>query len=448
LMATQLWVAFNAVILSAVMFAGAMNPGLLLLLTFGNGIGLALRWPVYSAIVGEVVPRAELAPALALNGVAMNLARIAGPVIAGALLASVGGAYVFLLNAVLSITAALLLLTWKPEPQVSVLPGERFVGAMRVGLQYVAQSPPMRTVLLRVSTFFLQSTALLALLPLVALRLPGGGGAGTYTLLLSSMGIGAIAAVFWLPRLRVAMSRDRMVRDGSLVQAVAMIGVGLAPNPWLAALLMLVAGASWITVANTLAVSAQMVLPDWVRARGMSAYQIAIMGGSAAGAALWGQIAEFTDLATSLTAAAVVGTLILVLTRRMRIGAENEVNLTPARILREPTPAFEIEHHQGPVMITIEYEIDPARTPEFFQVMRESRTNRLQKGALSWGLFHDVSDPKRFVEYYLDESWAEHLRRFDRYTAADMELRERRNALHVGPQPPKISRYVAEDIAR
>ncbi len=96
---------------------------------------------------------------------------------------------------------------------------------MRVGWQYVRQSAAMRAVLLRISTFFLQSTALLALLPVVALRVPGGGSAGTYTLLLSSMGAGAIAAVLWLPRLRVTMTRDRLVRDGSLVQAVAMLGV-------------------------------------------------------------------------------------------------------------------------------------------------------------------------------------------------------------------------------
>ena len=99
-------------------------------------------------------------------------------------------------------------------------------------------------------------------------------------------------------------------------------------------------------------------------------------------------------------------------------------------------------------MVTIEYEIDPARAEEFFALMQESRVSRLQKGALSWGLFHDTSAADALLEYYLDESWAEHLRRFDRFTAADMDLRDRRNAFHVGQQPPKVSRYVAEDMAR
>jgi quinol monooxygenase YgiN len=127
---------------------------------------------------------------------------------------------------------------------------------------------------------------------------------------------------------------------------------------------------------------------------------------------------------------------------------EAEEDLTPARILQEPTPAFEIEHSRGPVMVTVQYVIDPARTQEFLAVMQESRVNRLQKGALSWGLFQDTERPGRFVEYFLDESWADHLRRFERFTAADAELRERRHRFHTGDEPPKVTRYVAEAIER
>ena len=66
LMATQLWVALVAVFLSLFVYFGAMTPPLLLALTFANGIGLAMRWPVFSAIVPELVPRAQLPAALAL----------------------------------------------------------------------------------------------------------------------------------------------------------------------------------------------------------------------------------------------------------------------------------------------------------------------------------------------------------------------------------------------
>jgi MFS family permease len=95
---TQFWLAFVAVLLCVAVFAGVMTPGLLLALTFANGIGLAMRWPVFAAIVPELVSRAHLPSALALNGVAMNGSRIIGPLLAGAVIASLGTIYVFLLN--------------------------------------------------------------------------------------------------------------------------------------------------------------------------------------------------------------------------------------------------------------------------------------------------------------------------------------------------------------
>jgi MFS family permease len=238
------------------------------------------------------------------------------------------------------------------------------------------------------------------------------------------------------------------VRDASLLHSASMLCVGFAPNLYVALPAMVVGGAAWITVANTLTVAAQLALPDWVRARGMALYQMALMGAAAVGAAWWGQVAGWLNVRGSLAIAAGVGIAVVLALRRRVIGADGEVDLTPARLLKEPVPAFEIEHEQGPVLVTIEYRIDPNRTDEFLSVMRASRANRLQKGALSWGLFHDVADPARYLEYFLDESWADHLRRFDRMTAADLDLRARRHALHLGPDEPKVTRYVGESIAR
>jgi MFS family permease len=446
-MFTQFWVATNAVLLSIALFAGWMTAPLLLALTFGNGIGLAMRWPVYAAIIPELVTRRELPNAVALNGIAMNTSRVIGPVVAGALIASLGTEFVYVLNAVLSLAAGFVIMRWKSETKPSVLPGERFFGAMRVGFQYVAQSRAMRSVLLRVSLFFMQSTAVFALLPLVAKRMPGGG-AWTYTVLLASLGIGAVAAAFFLPRLRVLISRQRLLRDGTLLQGLAMIGLGFAPNVWTAVPAMMIAGASWLSVVNTLTVTSQLSLPDWVRARGMSIYMMVMMGAASVSAALWGQVASWIGVPWTYVAAAVTGITALLLSGRLHTDPEHEVDLTPARMLQEPVPAFPVEHQMGPVMVTVEYQIDPARADEFAQVMRESRANRLQKGALSWGLFHDTNKPGRYIEYFLDESWADHLRRFDRFTAADAELRERRYAFHTGDGPPKISRYIAEPLEK
>ena len=100
-MLTQFWVAAVSVLLCIVIVMDALTAPLLLALTFANGVGLAMRWPVFAAIIPEIVPRPQLPQALALNGIAMNASRIVGPLIAGALIAGAGSEWVFALNAVL-----------------------------------------------------------------------------------------------------------------------------------------------------------------------------------------------------------------------------------------------------------------------------------------------------------------------------------------------------------
>ena len=442
---TQLWVALVAVVLGLMALTDALTAPLLLALTFANGIGMAMRWPVFAAIVPEVVRRDQLTAALALNGIAMNMSRVVGPVVAGALLAGAGSPYVFLLNAILSVVAFVLILRWRSQQRVSALPGERFFGAMRVGLQHVLQSPRMRTVLLRIFLFFLQSTSLTALLPLVARRIEGGG-AGTFTLLLASMGTGAVATALLLPRLRQNLGRDDFVRWGTCGHALASIVVALAPTLWLAVPAMALAGVAWIATANSLTLAAQLALPNWVRARGMSIYQMALMGGSATGAALWGQVASLTAVSTSLIAAAVTGPLLLLLTRRLRVDGSADEDHSPARPGTAPDPVIAIDPDAGPVMVTVEYHIDPADAAGFHAVMQETRRARLRQGALSWGLFRDTAVDGRYIEYFLDESWVEHQRRLERFTIADAGLRERRLAFHRHSEPPQVQRFIGESM--
>lgn len=438
---TQFWVAAVSVILSVAIVAGVMTPWLLLLLTFANGIGLAMRWPVFAAIVPELVPRNELPLALALNGIAMNASRIVGPLIAGALIASAGSVYVFALNALLSLACAFVIMRWRYERPPNPLGRERLVSAMRVGVQFVRQSARLKAVLLRISLFFFHSTALLALLPLVARGLEGGD-AGTFTLLLASMGSGAIAAAMFLPRLRRRMTRDVLVVRGTMLQSLATLVVAFAPNVYVAVAAMFFAGTAWITTANSLSVSAQLGLPDWVRARGMSMYQMAIMGASAAGAAAWGQVATLQTVQISLALASVTGTLAMLVAERLVVDRGIEEDLTPSRELK--APVFDLPPQRNHVVVTIEYIIDPRHEQEFRAIMLESRRSRLRQGALKWDLLHDISDPGRYVEQIVDESWIEHLRRFDRVTASDVALRERKLAFHVGDTAPLVRRYLVE----
>ncbi|MCP5283731.1 MAG: MFS transporter [Burkholderiaceae bacterium] len=442
---TQAWVCVTALLLAVLAVADGLNAQLLLVLTFVNGIGLAARWPVFSAIVPDVVPKPELPAALALGGISMNLSRVIGPVIAGALLASSGPAVVFVLNAVMAGVAFWLIWRWKSEPRASALPGERFVGAMRVGLQHVRQSPRMRVVIVRVFLFFLQASAMLALLPLIARST--GHGAAMFTAMMSCLGAGAIVAALQFPRWRERFNRDEFVRYGTMVHAVLSTLIVCVPTPWVVLPAVALAGAAWISTANSLVLSAQQALPNWVRARGMSIYQMALMGGTAIGAGLWGQVAGWTSVPAAVTAAALAGVVALYLTRRWSVEGGGDEDLSPQPPRAVTGVALDIQPDEGPVMVVIEYLIDPARAADFARVMQSTRRARLRQGALSWGLFKDTGVPGRYVEYFVDESWVEHLRRHERFTAADDDLRVQRLAFHLGSQPPAVKRYVAETLA-
>jgi len=439
---TQFWVAGVALAMCAVVLAGGMRPALLLAMTFANGIGLAMRWPVFSAIVPELVPRAQLPAAMGLNGIAMNASRIAGPLIAGAVIAAIGTVYVFAFNALLSVATALVIMRWRRVHVPDPLGREPLRSAIRVGVGFVRQSPRVKAVLARIAVFFFHSTALLALLPLVAHDLGGGtnDGAATFTILLACMGGGAVTAVLLLPRLRAAMSRDTLVWYGALVHAAMTLTVALSGNLALSMAAMAFSGVAWMTTANSLSVSIQMALPDWVRARGMAIYQMALMGASAAGAAAWGQWASRDSVQHSLTVAAASGALAMFIVLRLVRDAGQVEDLSPAAPAGAPLAAIAPE--RGRIVVCIEYLIDPARAEAFVALMQETRRSRLALGALGWELLQDVNEPGLYIEQIVDESWTGHLRRFNRISEADMALRERRLAFHIGATAPQVRRRV------
>ncbi len=441
---TQVWVAGVAIVGCALVFFDLMRAHWLLVLTFANGVGLAMRWPVFAAIVPELAPRAQLPAALGLNAIAMNTSRIVGPLLAGSIIATAGVGYVYALNALLSIAAAFAIMRWKRQKKVSVLPAERFVGAVRAGLRYVRESTRLRPILLRTSVYFVHSVAAIALLPLLA-RDFDGENATVYTILIASLGFGAIVAVFLMPRMRRRWNSDRMVRVGSVVQSLAVFALALAPNLAVAVPVMIVNGLAWIAVANSLSVSAQLALPDWVRARAMSVFQVVMMGSNAFGALIWGKLAALTDIHTALMVSAVSAMLVLFATLRVHVAAPADEDEESAPVQPPFAPDL-VDPGAGPVLTMIEYRIEADRVDIFLALMEDTRRSRLQQGSLSWELFRRVDDPQCFTEMIVDETWADHLRRFERMTAADVRLRARRRALQVEGVAPRVIRSIGHRL--
>jgi hypothetical protein len=256
------------------------------------------------------------------------------------------------------------------------------------------------------------------------------------------MGIGAISAATIINKLRTKYSRDALILRSTFVQTIAMLVIGFNHIESITLIAMYFAGAAWILTANTLSVSAQMGLPDWVRARGMSTYQMSIMGASAFGAALWGQVATFYSVPISLSCAALTGFLGTAVINHFWPDSGLQEDLTPSHALIPPSNDTPPE--LGHIMMSIEYLIDPRQSSDFLELMQESRRSRLRHGALSWDLLHDVTQAGRFIEIVEDESWTAHLRRFERMTQSDVEIRDRKLAFHIAPKPPVVQRYVME----
>ena len=174
----------------------------------------------------------------------------------------------------------------------------------------------------------------------------------------------------------------------------------------------------------------------------MAAYLMSIMGGTAVGAAIWGKVAALTNVPTSLISAAVAGVLAMLLVQRFSVDREVLENLSPSRALTPP----EHQHpEEGRVVVHVEFIIDPAKAKRFRTLMQLSRRSRMRQGALSWRLLHSMERPERYIEEIVDASWIDHLRRFDRVTADDITLRERKLSFHMLDTPPRVSRYFETD---
>jgi len=436
------------VVLGIAVLADLVSPALLLAAAFAMGATLALRLPAYSALTQELLPREALPRAIVLNGASMNAARAVGPVIAGAIIAVGGPAVSFLTSGLAMIgVSAVLLKARRRRARASTLPSERFIGAMRVGLQFARQTPAMRAALICGTTYFVFGIALVALLPVVV-RDRLGGGANTYTLLFGLFGGGAVVLAFTIHYLRQRLSRDGVIALAVALQVAAATAFALLDNLVVLALAMLASGFAWLAAASSISVTAQLSLPAWVRGRGLATVQMAFMGGATLGAVLWGQIATIWNLQVAFAAVAIGAALSFALFRRYPVSTIEEEDLTLSRYWAEPEVATPIEHDEGPVQVMVEYLIDPQNADAFVELLQESRRWRLRSGVVSWALFRDPANPGRYIEQWVEESWLELLRHRDRLTVAERELRDAKRAFHLGTEPPVMSYLVAEDLAR
>ena len=423
--------------------AGRVTPAILLAFVVVSGTAAALIMPAWQSIVPQLVPRAFLQPAVALNGVGLNVSRAIGPALAGLVIAAWGLASPFWVNAATTLGVIAALVWWRPkgDPSAIRLPAERFFRAIAAGLRHARYNSHLQATLIRAGGFFVVASAYWALLPLVA-RHQIAGGPTLYGLLLGAIGAGAVCAAFALPFLKRHLGPDRLVAAAVIGTACALILFGLARQPPVALAASVLAGVSWISVLATVNVSAQVALPGWVRGRGLSIFVAVMFGCLTVGSALWGKIAVWMGLPITLFTAGAVGLATIPLLWRWKLQTGAGLDLTPSTHWPEPVISQEIEQDRGPVLVTVEYLIRPEDRAPFLEALTNLGGERRRDGAFHWWVFEDVAKPGRYVETFMLDSWIEHMRQHARVSNTDRELQERVREFHI-EGAPQVTHLVA-----
>jgi len=360
ILTTEIWMFSVAVVLAVLTVLHLITPWALLLLTLALSIGDALEAPTWRAVLPEVVPQEGLMPAIALNGIEFNLARAIGPALGGFLIAALGIAAVFSLNAATYLGVLWVIARWKRPPHQPGPLRETVSGAIRAAVRYTRNAPEILTVLGRIGCIMFFASAFWALLPTVAHELRRS--ATLYGLLLAVFGAGAVLGALALQRTRSLFSSDALLGLGTTVFAGALWGVAAFKSVALLSVAILFGGAAWTAIMSLMTTVMQNLAPDWVRARAMA------------------------------------------------------------------------------VFVTVEYEVESKKADEFLEALHKFARVRRRDGASRWGVYRDTEHPAHYVETFIVESWAEHLRQHERLTRGDRDLEE--NVRRFEWKPTRVRHFI------
>src|SRR5215470_16228968 len=438
---TETWMFAVALTVAVLALTGSISPLLLLILTFALSAGDAFETPTWRAALPGVVPKEDLQAASALNGIEFNFARAVGPGLAGLIVAAAGVGTAFLLNAASFIGVIFVIARWKRPAPKRTAPPEKLVGGTVAGIRYIRYSPAIRNLLFRSGFVIFFATALTALLPLIARDVKDSP--IVFGILLGCFGLGAVLGAVLMQRARVRWSAETIVSAGVAIYGLATIAAStVRVLPTLCAC-MFIAGSAWIMFVSLVNVLILNQAPDWVRARVLSISTLVIQGSVAAGGAAWGAIAAHLGLRAALLVAGggTIATTMLALFLRL---PEATLDLTTWNHWPLPdadTDALPTGYESGPVLVTVEYEVDPNNVEEFVRAIRRYGRIRRRDGARRWGIFRDLENTGRYVETFIVSSWGEHVRQHERMTLADREVEERLQR-YIG-RSPKVRHLVS-----
>ncbi len=314
------WQVCTTLVMALLTLTGVMTPWLLIVFILMLGFGAACQNPAMLALTQDILPRAELTNAATLNSISVNISRVLGPAAAGMLVGLAGEGAVFLLTAV-AYLVFLITIMFVIKRADTGHGGETLFSSTAGGLRYARKAKRFQGLVIRNFFFFFAACINAALLPLVA-RQELHVGPDTLGLFLGTIGGGAIVGtVFLAPYLNARYTRDQIMMSLSLVLSLTLIGIGATKDVSLFMFLLFLYGGTWMIALVELQVATQMVLPAWVRGRGLSLNAMSAAAGATAGSMIWGYLAEHISMAATFSAAAASLTLAALFTHRYKISS-------------------------------------------------------------------------------------------------------------------------------
>jgi MFS family permease len=428
-------------VLGVTTLSSHIGPASLLALTFVVGLGFTFYLPTQQASINELVARTELQRAVALGAAAFNVARAAGPALAGGIAAWLTTGSALLASAACFLVMIIAMRHVKTSKHAFPGVPERLVSGALSGVRFMRHSPAMQALIIHNLAFGVCASAFWALLPVIArdqLQL----GAGGFGLLSAGFGTGAVVAALSIPSQLRRRSLNAVVAAAMLLWIASVVLIAMTEFTTLAVVATIGAGMAWVCVFAPLSAGTQSTAPGWVRARAVAMNLVAVQASLALGSILWGVLASTAGTRSALVGSAVIMLLLHAMTRRIRIAIGSEADVTPGTQLPELTIAEPPMPEDGPVLIQVDYRIEPARRKAFVRAVKRAERIRRRNGAVSWRVFRDVAEDERIVERFIIQSWAEYVRLRTRMTVADRRTLDAIEAFQQRGVPIRVSRLI------
>jgi MFS family permease len=441
----NIWLGCAAGGLAVLAGLNLLHPYLILLSVFLIGVGFSFYAPAWSAIVPEIVSKEQLASAITLGGLQLNISGIIGPAIGGLVLGWFGAQYVFAANAICFFLLLLSLTGWGRVYVTPKMPLENFFDSLASAVRYIRYAPGIQVVLVRDVIFSVFIAVIPALLPVVGLKQLGLD-SSKLGLLFTSMGVGSvIGAVVVIPQARAKFSANTLTILANLLLAFVFLLMAFVRNANLFMGVAALAGLGWTLTASELWVAGQRAMPSWARGRMNATHMMVSQGGLALGGITWGALAAGVNVEFALIAAALFLIFSLSLAFPLSIDFTKRLNLDPAplttqyhRFLHVPDPS------EGPVVVVMVFEVEQENRRRFLDLMREMRLIYLRNGAFSWRLDEDLEKPNRFRMEMMVSSWSEHLEQHKRMTRNELAVWRRTWSLHTSASDgPVVKHYLS-----